>query len=229
MNGMMVGNFRFRSFRLENFQLTTAVFTVYLLIGAILAQPAWRPTALLAQVVASSGPSQNPLRPGDAIRISISREAELGGEFIVDEAGQAALPMIGVRDVVGVPPAELKRQLQAAYSEQLRNQVVQITLLRRISVLGAVNKPGLYHVDPTMALPDVVALAGGATGGVRVDEVRIIRDGREIEVRLNDMTMEQVHSGDHIVVGERSWVARNARAVIGVSLSALALLLRYRL
>ena len=211
----------------ENHRLTAAVLAMCVLIGGTLAQAAWVPKALRAQAVATSGSNQNPLKPGDAIRISISREPEQGGEFIVDESGQAALPMIGVRNVVGIAPTELKRQLQDAYSEQLRNQVVQIILLRRISVLGAVNKPGMYHVDPTMALADAVALAGGATGGVNIDEVRIIRDGREIEARLDETTMEQIHSGDHIVVGEQSWVLRNARYIVGVSLSALAIVLRY--
>lgn len=179
-----------------------------------------------ASVLAQSTTGEElPLRPGDAIRLSLSREVELSGDYPVDEAGNVGLPMIGVRQVNGIPAAQLKQQLIDAYEEQLRNQTVQVILLRRVRVLGAVNQPGLYHVDPTMTLGDAVALAGGATPVGRIDEVRIVRQGREIDADMNDMAFRQIRSGDHVLVPERNWFSRNTGLVVGATLSVLGILL----
>lgn len=166
-----------------------------------------------------------PLRPGDAIRLSLSREVDLSGDYPVDEAGNVGLPLIGVRQVNGIPAAQLKQQLIDAYEEQLRNQTVQVILLRRVRVLGAVNQPGLYHVDPTMTLGDAVALAGGATPVGRMDEVKIVRAGREIDADMTDSAFRQIRSGDHVLVPERNWFTRNTGLIVGASLSVLGILL----
>lgn len=179
-----------------------------------------------ASVLAQSTTGEElPLRPGDAIRLSLSREVELSGDYPVDEAGNVGLPMVGVRQVNGIPAAQLKQQLIDAYEEQLRNQTVQVILLRRVRVLGAVNQPGLYHVDPTMTLGDAVALAGGATPVGRMDEVRIVRQGREIDADMNAMAFRQIQSGDHVLVPERNWFSRNTGLVVGATLSVLGILL----
>ena len=40
--------------------------------------------------------------------------------------------------------------------------------------LGEVNRPGLYSVDPTMTIYDVVATAGGATRDAKSTGTRLI-------------------------------------------------------
>lgn len=195
---------------------------------------ATRALLALGLVLVSAGPpiraqgltgEELPLRPGDAVRLSLSREVDLSGDYPVDEAGNVGLPLVGVRQVSGIPAAQLKQQLIDAYEEQLRNQTVQIILLRRVRVLGAVNQPGLYHVDPTMTLGDAVALAGGATSVGRIDEVRIVRAGRQIDADMNDSAFRQIRSGDHVFVPERNWFTRNTGLIVGASLSVLGILL----
>ncbi len=171
--------------------------------------------------------SEYPLEPGDMIQLAIATEPDLSGDFMVDESGHAALPMIGARNVTGIPPSQLKQELQAAYAEQLRNRVVQIILLRRVRVLGAVNNPGLYHVDPPMTLADAIALAGGPTQQGKLDDIRIVRDGREIEASIDGATLHQVRSGDHIVVEQGSWMTRNAAYLVGLSITVVTLYFRW--
>jgi len=171
-----------------------------------------------------SGGEGVPLEPGDAIRVELSREEELSGEYPVDESGRVSLPLVGDRMVRGVPPDELERDLEAAYREQVRNQAINVTLLRRVRVLGEVNEPGLFHVDPTMTVADALALAGGATSNGDKEEVRIIRDGAEIRTDVYTAIGERVRSGDQIFVPQRSWFARNSGFVIGATLSAISIL-----
>lgn len=182
------------------------------------------PSSSRGQAVETANP--HPLEAGDAIRLTFSREADMSGEYIVDETGRAALPFIGPVVVTQAPPAQVKRQLEDLYAEQLRNQVIQIVFLRRVRVLGAVNKPGLYHLDPTMTLVDAIALAGGPTAEGEMDDVTILRDGQEMHPAVDDTEIDLVQSGDHIVVGQRSWFSRNTIWVVGTTVGIVGLVFR---
>ncbi len=163
-----------------------------------------------------------PLKPGDAIQVSFSRESDQSGQYQVDEGGRVALPFLDEWTVRGVPPDSLRARLLAAYEAQLRNQTIDVRLLRRVRVLGAVQKPGLYLVDGTMTLADVVAKAGGATGEGNLNSVRVLREGAQVQTNLREGTLafEQLHSGDQIYVPEKSWMSRHAATMIGATVSA---------
>lgn len=169
------------------------------------------------------GPSAYQLEPGDMVRVALSREVDMSGDYLVDENGMVALPLIGLRETSNKAPETLKQELVSAYADQLRNQTIQITLLRRVRVLGEVRTPGLYHADPTMTLADVVALAGGATPFGKRDEMRIIRDGEEFEVDLRSEVFHQVRSGDQILVPEKGWFERNRTLLVTASISVTAI------
>lgn len=167
-----------------------------------------------------------PLKPGDVVRIALSREPDISGDYAVDESGHVGLPMVGMKQVTGVPVDVLRRDIVAAYEDQIQNQTIQVVFLRRVRVLGEVRNPGLYHVDPTMSIVDAVALAGGPTTGGTLEDVRIVRAGAEFEVDLTQPVAQQVESGDQIVVRDRGWWSRNGRYVIGVSIPFVALVVR---
>jgi protein involved in polysaccharide export with SLBB domain len=170
--------------------------------------------------------SDEPLRPGDRLRVSFSEERTLDGEFSVDESYRAALPLLGQTSVRDLAGTALRDSLMRAYEGQVRNQSVQVVLLRRVRVLGEVETPGLYHVDPTMTLLDAIALAGGPTPLGRLDDVDNIRDGRMVaqNIDTNDLVGSFVRSGDQIMVPQRSWLSRNAPWVVGGTVSATAIL-----
>lgn len=184
-------------------------------------------TAVVLSFSTLAAQEKSPLRPGDAIRLSSIREDQLAGTFPVDEQGMVSLPLLGSVSVSRIPAAELKPQLQKEYSARLGEyQQVSITLLRRVRVFGAVKNPGIYQVDPTMNLADAVALAGGTTRDGSMDRVRVMRDGKPL--RPDDLGgaagIDELRSGDEIVVPERPWLVRNAGAVVGASISAVAII-----
>lgn len=179
-----------------------------------------------AEVEAPQGASA-PLEPGDAIRLSFWREPSLSGEYPVDEGGTVVLPHVGMRDVRGLAPAVLRGRILEDYAAVLENQSVQVTLLRRVRILGAVRDPGLYRVDGTMTIADALALAGGLTPGGRIGSVRIVRDGQVLPVDLtSDLPADRIlRSGDQITVPESGWLARNSAALLGAGISALGFIL----
>lgn len=172
--------------------------------------------------------SEGFLRPGDRIRVHLWQDPELSGEFVVNEGGFASLPLVGFRRVTDRPIEIVQRQLMEEYGRQLRNQAAQITMLRRVRVLGAVGEPGLYFADGTMTLGDVVAEAGGVATDGDENDVRIERAGRRYRARLDRDGQLPIQSGDVIFVDQKSWVIRNAGVVIGAVISAATIVVTRR-
>lgn len=174
----------------------------------------------------SSAGQEALLMPGDAVRLAFWREPALDGDYPVDERGIASLPLLGPINVVNVEPSSLKEQLMARYARELRDNEVQITFLRRIRILGAVNQPGLYHVDPTMTIADAVALAGGVTQNGTLTHIDVHRSGARLQADLSPgmIVVGHLQSGDQITVSERSWFARNAAVLLGTTISATAII-----
>ena len=172
--------------------------------------------------------SAGALRAGDVIRLRIWREPDLSGEFRVDEQGTAVFPKIGPVSVLGLGPDSLKAGLIASYSTYLRNPAIEVTLLRRITILGGVRNPGLYPVDLTMTLADAYALAGGVSPEAKPDEVELVRGGERIRFKISKETRiadTQVRSGDQLYVPIRGWLARNPWVVTAGITAGLSVLL----
>lgn len=165
------------------------------------------------------------VRAGDLIRLKIWREPDMSGDVPVDEAGVATLPRLGALPVANLPADSLKRLLIQSYSKYLRDPAVDVTVLRRITVLGAVRTPNVYHVEPTMTVADALALAGGAAPNGKVDEVELRRRDRGAPVKLTRGTRladTPIRSGDELYVPQRSWFSRNAAIIfagIGTAVS----------
>jgi len=162
------------------------------------------------------------VHPGDLIQVVIYREPELNGEFLVDSDGLVVLPLIGEQQVAGTGVRELRRRLVELYRVHLRNPSINIIPLRRVTVLGEVNRPGMYSIDPTVSLAGAIALAGGPSGTGTIEKIRIMRDGQVLRERVGageTLTAAGVRSNDLIYVDRRSWFERNSTFVVSALLS----------
>ena len=176
---------------------------------------------------AQTGETQT-LRPGDVIRLSIWREPEMSGDFIVDEAGSVVFARIGEYSVLQETPATLQAKLLASYGRYLRDPNIDVIVLRRIIVRGAVNEPGLKMVDLTITIADALAMAGGATALGDQNNIQIFRDGQVIAADISvDMRLADsiIRSGDQIFVPQRSWISRNTGLVATGISGSIALLI----
>jgi protein involved in polysaccharide export with SLBB domain len=202
-----------------------------LLLGMALA---FQPTPLRAQAPAGSSPAGDSIgvRPGDLIRMKVWREPDLSGDIMIDAAGNATLPRLGPVAVAGWAPDSLRRFMVSSYAKYLKDPAIEVTVLPRVTILGAVRTPGVQNLDPTLTLADALALAGGASSDGKQDHIELRRRGARVPVKLNLATRladTPVRSGDQLVVPERSWLSRNTGVVLGivsVSTSLLYLVLR---
>ncbi len=178
--------------------------------------------ALLLLAGRAGAQQQATLRPGDAIKVEIWREGDLSGDYPVALDGTVTLPLLGRLHLTDIPLEMLRDTLTAQYRVHLRNPSINITPIRRVTVLGEVQRPGLYGADPTLALAGLVAQAGGATPNGSLNRIRIVRDGQVLRERVGageTLTTADVRSGDQIIVDQKSWFSRNTTFVVSTILT----------
>jgi polysaccharide export outer membrane protein len=181
--------------------------------------------AALAQ--SAEGSESQSLQPGDLLEVRIWREEDLSGDFTVDINGAITLPLLGEKQVVGVPVSRLRDMLIEEYRVHLRNPSINITPRRRVNVLGEVQRPGTFSVDPTVSLAGAVALAGGTTSEGDLRRIRIVRDGAIIRERVGageTLNTADIRSGDQIIVERRGWFDRNSTFVVSMLLSVTSII-----
>jgi protein involved in polysaccharide export with SLBB domain len=180
------------------------------------------PSRATAQETPKTPAVEPTLAPGDIIRVAVWREADLSGEFLVNENGVVTFPLLGEINVLEIPISQLRDRLIQRYSVDLRNPSITVTPLRRIYVLGEVTKPGLYTVDPTISLAGAVALAGGATPSGDLERLRVIRNGVVIVDRAaaqSSLSVVNMRSDDQVFVDRRGWFDRNSTFAASALLS----------
>ena len=217
--------------RLKGFVAPTIV--AFVLSGVWASEIESQSMSSIAPSSSDSPVARSLLLPGDALQIRIWLEPDLSGEFVVDEEGVVTLPMLGRVTAVDLSIAQLRALLIERYTQELRNPSITVTPVRRVYVLGEVNRPGMYGLDPTASLASAVALAGGASREGDLRKLTLIRGDATILSGVDpmaDLLSIGTRSGDQIFVERRSWLERNqqfvATTVLGVAGIAVALINR---
>lgn len=183
-------------------------------------------TLLFVAVTASAQTSSDlRLRAGDGVRLSVRDEPTLSGEFPVVEPGRVLLPEIGIVMVAERPYSAVEAEVRERYGRILVNPEVVLVPLVRIAVIGEVREPGLFPVDPSQTVADLLATAGGITPIANTGNIALVRDGTITRIRLDPgaaALADRLRSGDQIVVGRRSWIHENLPIVLGAAASVLA-------
>lgn len=168
------------------------------------------------------------LGPGDVVRVRIWREPTLDGDFQVDEAGRLTVPLLGTKRVTDIPWLDLRDSLLSAYRRELKAPSVTLTPLRRVYVLGEVNRPGLYLADPTLSLAGIVALAGGASPIGDLGKLRVVRQGQTIVEHAaieGQLVQVDVRSEDQVFVDRRNWFELNSTFVASAAISVASIVI----
>jgi polysaccharide export outer membrane protein len=104
--------------------------------------------------------------PEDLIEISVFEEEKLNKTVRVSSQGNISLPLIGILRVRGLTAYELEKEIRDLLAEKyLQDPHVSIFIKeyrnQRISVIGAVEKPGVFDVTGQKTILDILAMAGG--------------------------------------------------------------------
>ncbi len=146
------------------------------------------------------------VRPGDILRIVVWGQETYSGEYQIDERGILEYPVVGELDTRDLTVAELRDRIRHGLETIFNSPFVTVRPQFRMAVLGRVGRPGLYVVDPTLSVLDVVAMAGGPAPAGNLNGVKLIREGSELRLALEGgiqgHTLQEigVRSGDQIIV-----------------------------
>ncbi|MFN7933213.1 MAG: polysaccharide biosynthesis/export family protein [Bryobacteraceae bacterium] len=128
-----------------------------------------------------TAPAAYVLGPDDQVRIwALGLEPEFDKPLRIDSNGQLDLPLIGSIAAGGLTVDQLRTQVSKRLEAQVRHPVVSISVVefgsQPVSILGAVNNPGVHQLRGRRSLAEVISLAGG----LRTDAGYVIKISREI-------------------------------------------------
>lgn len=107
-------------------------------------------------------------------------EQQLSDTFTVGQGRDLILPNIGTVSLRGVLRSELEQHLTGYIGQYIRDPVVHARPLLRLSILGAVERPGYYYVPTDALLPDAMMAAGGPRPEAKMSKARIERGGTKV-------------------------------------------------
>ncbi len=116
---------------------------------------------------ADSNPSTYVLGPADLITITGLDIEEMANKPVrVDENGDISLPLVGRLHVAGLTLRQCELELNQHLSTYIRQPQVAVSVTEQrsqpVSVIGAVNTPGIHEVEGRKTLLEMLSLAGGA-------------------------------------------------------------------
>jgi protein involved in polysaccharide export with SLBB domain len=143
---------------------------------------------------------------GDKLRITTFNEEQLSGEFVVDEGGAIAFPLIGKTKVVGLTTQQIEQALRSHLSQRfLVNPKINVEVLnqRPFYMLGEIARAGEYPYRPGMNVVGAIATAGGFSPRATTSRVIIRRasGGDQKEYPVQPSTV--IYPGDMITIPER--------------------------
>jgi polysaccharide export outer membrane protein len=157
--------------------------------------------------------------PGDLLDMTVFDSPELAQTVRVSDAGDASFNLIGEVHLAGLTANEAQSFI--AGKLKAGNYVLnpQVAVLIKeyntqgVSVVGEVNKPGVYNVLGTQTLLDLIAAAGGTTAFAGPEAtIRRSTDNSIVSVRFSKDAQTsfssdvRVYPGDKIIVGRAGLV-----------------------
>lgn len=101
----------------------------------------------------------------------------------VSQQGRITLPLLGDIEVAGLTITTLERELEKRYDKYLYNAQVGVLVKeyrsQKISVIGQVQKPGVYELPGPRTVLDLLAMAGGVNTLSAGTSVRLYRHGSQ--------------------------------------------------
>jgi polysaccharide export outer membrane protein len=126
---------------------------------------------VLSSLAASSLAQQESLLigPGDLLHLQVYDTPEMEQHARVTDAGNIPFSFLGNVEVSGLTPEQAAEQIEhrlVAAGVMLHPQVtvrVEGYATQNASVMGQVQKPGVYEIDTSRKVVEVLAMAGGLT------------------------------------------------------------------
>ncbi len=155
------------------------------------------------------------VQSGDVLEISVWKEPDLQRQVLIRPDGAFSFPLVGEVDARGKSVAELDKIVSEGLARYISDAVVTISVQEikgnKVYVIGQVNNPGEFVVNPSVNIMQALSMAGGTTPFAATNDIVVLRgQGKEqtaMAFHYNNVvrgrnleTNIQLISGDVVVV-----------------------------
>ena len=119
------------------------------------------------------------VKAGDQLEVSVWKEADLKLNVLVRPDGGFSFPLAGDIRAAGKTVDAIRVELAQKLTRFIPDPVVTVMVTaiggNMIYVIGQVNKPGSYIMNPRIDVMQALSIAGGATAFASLNDIKIIR------------------------------------------------------
>ena len=176
---------------------------------------------------AYTGTSEYRVGAQDLLEVSVFQVNDLNRTVRVNSNGEISLPLIGVVQAGGNTVEELESLIaQKLSGEYLQAPQVSVFVKeftsQRVTLEGAIAKPGIYPITGRTSLLQALAMGGGPTDLANLEGVVVFRmvDGKKMaaafdlkQIRGGNVEDPQIY-GDDIVVIDQSGARTGLRRIL---------------
>jgi polysaccharide export outer membrane protein len=178
-----------------------------------------RPVDLQTVQTVAAPSSEYSIGVGDKLSVRVFQVEDLSfDELVVDTSGNINLPLIGAVRGSGRTAGEMSADIAGRLAAQyLRNPQVTVTVKeaasQKITVDGAVTRPGVYEMRGSTSLLQAVAMAEGPSRVADLTKVAVFRsiDGRRSVAVFDLSAIRQGRATDPQVLGDDVIVVDTSR------------------
>ena len=150
-----------------------ALLSLMVLGGSVLAPSA------SAQAQSQAAEADYQLRAGDQIEVSVWKEEELQRVLIIRPDGKFSFPLTGEVQAAGRTPDNVRSYIEERLRPFIPEPVVTVSVTgvngNSVYVIGQVNKPGAFVMNPRLNVLQALSVAGGMTPFAKLDNIIVIR------------------------------------------------------
>lgn len=158
----------------------------------------------------ASAVSNYRIGPQDLLKVEVFQVGELTSRERVGDDGRIAMPLIGPIQVAGLTPREAEDKIAHLLSiDYLQNPQVSLFIeeyaSQKVTVSGAVEKPGVFPLRGRTTLTQAIALAGGLGDIANTSEVILFRDQGTPAAQAYVVDIDKIDEGlqeDPVMAGD---------------------------
>jgi polysaccharide export outer membrane protein len=142
----------------------------------------------------------------DVIDVAVFQVPDLSATVQVSESGQVTLPLLGQVTAAGKTTIQLQTEIAAKLgAKYLQSPQVTVSvkemLSQRVTVEGAVNKPGIYPTNGKTTLLQMIAVAGGLNETAETRGIIVLRtiDGQRQAAKFDYVAIRGGNSADPVL------------------------------
>jgi len=147
--------------------------TLFIAIAFYFAIPA------AAQTGGRSSVGEYNVQAGDILFISVWREEDLQKRVLVRPDGRFSFPLVGDIVTAGKTVELLRTEITQRLAKFIPDLVVTISVEEirgnKVYVIGQVNEPGEFIVNPSVDVMQALSMAGGTTAFAALNDIIILR------------------------------------------------------